>query len=217
MTASPIRIPLFDRVDDHQAVASGSESNTPLEGLKFNWKTPILKRSRATGSAPLNIDEDDEEDDGMSAPLPSLPTPNWKTHYVSVRSEDKSEVELPMSSFCYEDLESVLIEEEEYGVPEHNRHRTETGLAGLDSVLSDENHEMLDEETDEKGLACGSILEVAGTPGSGKTTLLIQMAVLERLRSLLRASESAKAKSKMGERSWKELGEIAQQVMLIGE
>ena len=137
------------------------------------------------------------------------------SHCVPSTAQEQSP---PSSSVDVEDgnfeLESVLLEEEEYGIPLWNRHRTETGLGPLDDRLSTESHDFIEHDGKEKGLACASILEVVGTPGCGKTTLLVQIAVLERLNGIFRTCRDIEAE---GEGTWTLAGDAAQQVMLIGE
>jgi hypothetical protein len=146
-------------------------------------------------------------------------------------SGSRREDDAPSSSSLFEEdaegtfhADSLLEDEDTQSIPAHNLHRSKLGLPVFDEILGCEAHEMLDEQQESRaGMAPGCLLEVAGTPGCGKTILLIQIAVLERLNSILNARESAKGKAKMKEEeeeeelTWMEWGDASQKVMLIGE
>lgn len=219
------------------------EAGTPSPPLRLtvNWKTPVLVNT----VPPLEEedDDDDNDDDGDSA-LPPLPPLTWRVPVIASTPEPEitdeqspsptppqlavQEVPTPSSSSLaiqpddqegvYE-LESVLLEEEEYNIPEYCRHRKSTGINNLDDRLSLEPHFVVKEEEGLKGLVCGSTLEVAGTPGSGKTTLLVQMAVRERLNGIYmtRYRSKGKARAEADDEDWPALGDRTQQVLLIGE
>jgi hypothetical protein len=236
MSASPLRIPLAER---HTTASLVEEDDcTPSPPLRFtlNWRTPVLVD-------PVPALEDDDEGDEDSA-LPPLPPLTWRAPVIASTpepaiTEDQSpsptpphvaaqEVPTPSSSSLAIDaddhegvyeLESVLLEEEEYSIPEYCRHRKSTGLDTLDDRLSLESHPFVKEEEGLKGLVCGTTLEVAGTPGSGKTTLVIQMAVRERLNGLCLTKYRSKGKQRAeaDEEDWTTLGDRTQQILLIGE
>lgn len=235
MTPSPFRTTFFERRNDRgsSAVESSPPPSPPLS-LKFAWKTPVLVDRPSKVTAPIENDENEEE--AESSHLPPL---RWKAPIIirppsEVNTEEnepemvesRSPIPPPSSSsFVPEDdqgdfeLESVLLEEEEYSVAEYCRHRKETGLAYLDDLFASETHAFPQEgEKQRGGLACGSALEIAGTPGSGKTSILIQMAIRERINGLLRARQNSNDKGKDKEVDWIGLGDdVASQVLLIGE
>jgi len=229
MAASPLRTPFCEQTNGLDV--SQSCSNDPQSDKStLKWKEPALTDK----VKPIPESKSDLKD---NTALPPLENFNWKTPTFptksdqttvddTVLSQTRIKKEPPPSSSATQydenddaafDMESVLLEEELYSVPEYNRHRTETGLTSLDEILAFGTHEYVNHDCKEVGLASGSILEVAGTPGSGKTSLLIQIAVLDRLKGILRKRESFAGKEKGREASWMELGDASQQVMLIGE
>lgn len=236
---SPFRTPFFERRNDcNPTVLEDSPPSPPL-GLKFAWKTPVLLE-HSDKFILLPREDENEAEAESSTQLPALPPLHWKAPVIRappkqsrVDEEDefeeaieqtRSPIPPPLSSSLALDddqgdfeLESVLLEEEEYSVAEYNRHRKETGLAYLDDLFTVETHASLQEGDGQRGLACGSALEVAGTPGSGKTSILIQMAIRERMNNLIRAREKLIEKVREKEEVWMDCCDIAPQVLLIGE
>ena len=187
----------------------------------LTWNKPTIT-SQSRNAAAVGLRPEDEV--GRAGPSST-------SGKLEVKSVPPPTASTPSSSHCpYEDdgdfeLESVLLDEEEFNVPQHNRHRTRTGIRGIDEVLTLESSEWSSEKlelvVEEEGLSCGSILEVIGTPGSGKTAFLTQTAVRERLSSLQRVRRNAgkgKGIVKVEEEDeWLIAIDAAVQVTLIGE
>lgn len=214
----------------------------PLIRQPLNWKTPSI-RERKRAVSPLL---DSSTDDVLTTPLtwkrPALASrinqleagesstdtevgdgevlPYTKTHPRLSVIEQENPSSSSSSTLDVEDgnyeLESILIDEEEFSIPAYNRHRSRTGIEALDEYLATESNELVEEEREALGLASGSALEVIGPPASGKTTLLIQIAVLERLHSLQRCQNVLRRGTSAEGDEWEDANEGATQVMLIG-
>lgn len=181
-----------------------TSSNVPKQSI--NWRAPTFSSRQTASQHEISSAQDDQDISDEDEPLTVLPSAsmNWRRPMQNLIKENQKAINSTQDShsLVQEDTELTRLEDtdgsemdyddeemDEFEMQDYLKHRLKTGLNHLDERLGQEYlHAAQDDEhfsSHQGGLSSGGLLEISGTPGSGKTTFLIQVAVKERLNSLI--------------------------------